>query len=293
MSNFEEKEPVYLIIPVHNRKNLTLGCLEHLTKTGDRQPYHIIVVDDGSTDGTGEDIKAQYPDVILLPGDGDLWWTGAIAKGMDYAYERGAQYFIWLNDDCLPDSNTLPLLIEFSQKNPDTIVAPTCYPEESNQPVFSGFLGRKRVEGEPGKVNYVDGMSGYCVLIPRTVYDKIGPPNAKRFPQYSGDDTYTLKATRSGFKACIVGDIKVTLVGPIRQTHKIKNYVKPGESPKVTFQKLFLAKKSPYYIPTKLFYHTGKYGPFLGTTFFAGKMSLWLAQWLQLQLTSKKVEVEK
>ncbi len=72
MSNFEEKEPVYLIIPVHNRKNLTLGCLEHLTKTGDRQPYHIIVVDDGSTDGTGEDIKAQYPDVILLPGDGDF-----------------------------------------------------------------------------------------------------------------------------------------------------------------------------------------------------------------------------
>ncbi|MEM1169042.1 MAG: glycosyltransferase family 2 protein [Cyanobacteria bacterium P01_H01_bin.35] len=291
MSNFEEKKSVYIIIPVHNRKHLTLGCLEHLTKTGDSQKYHIVVIDDGSTDGTTEDIKAQYPDVIVLPGDGDLWWTGAIATGMNYAYKQGAEYFIWLNDDCLPDSNTLSLLIEFSQKNPDTIIAPTCYPENSNIPVFGGFLGRQRIEGEPGKVNFVDGMSGYCVLIPRKVYDKIGPPNAKRFPQYSGDDTYTLKATRSGFKACIVGDIKAKLIGPIRQTHKIENYVKPGESPKTTFQQLFLAKKSPYYIPTKLFYHTAKYGIFLGTAFFLAKMSLWLVQWTQLQLTSKKVAV--
>lgn len=291
MSNFEEKESVYIIIPVHNRKYLTLGCLEHLTKTGDRQKYHIIVIDDGSTDGTTEDINAQYPDVIVLPGDGDLWWTGAIAKGMNYADEQGAEYFIWLNDDCLPETNTLTLLIEFAQKNPDTIIAPACYPEAEDRPVFNGFVGSKEMEAQPGEVNFVDGLCGYCVLIPKAVYNKIGTPNPYKFPQYSGDDTYTLKATRSGFKACIIGDIKVRLLGPIDETHKIEYYVKPGLSPMVTFKKLFLAKKSLYYIPTNFFFFTEKYGLLLGTLLFFGKMSFWLLQWFQLQLTITKAKV--
>ncbi|MFP3345185.1 glycosyltransferase, partial [Halomonas sp. SIMBA_159] len=85
------------IIPVHNRKNITLKCLETLKQCGDLDRYYTIVVDDGSTDGTSEAITNLYPEVTILTGDGNLWWTGAIRKGMEYAYERGAEYFIWLN----------------------------------------------------------------------------------------------------------------------------------------------------------------------------------------------------
>lgn len=287
MSNFEEKESVYIIIPVHNRKHLTLGCLEHLTKTGDGQKYHIVVIDDGSIDGTTEDINAQYPDVIVLPGDGDLWWTGAVAKGMEYAYQEGAEYFIWLNDDSLPEANTLPFLIEFARKNSDTIVSPACYNLEEKKIEENGFKGRTSCAARPGEKIFVEGMCGWCTVIPRSVFSKIGPPNAKRFPQYSGDDTYTLKATRSGFKACILGDVKVSLVGMVRQTHSIKNYFKPGFSLTSTLQKLFWTKKSPYYIPTKFFYHTEKYGILLGCVLFAVKMMSWLAQLAKLQMSSQ------
>jgi len=41
------KQSVYIIIPVHNRKALTLACLENLKTNGDLQKYHVIVVDDG------------------------------------------------------------------------------------------------------------------------------------------------------------------------------------------------------------------------------------------------------
>ena len=69
--NVAVKEPVYIIIPVHNRKQITLKCLENLDKSGDLQQYHVVVVDDGSTDGTTEAINNLFPDVKVLPGDGN------------------------------------------------------------------------------------------------------------------------------------------------------------------------------------------------------------------------------
>ena len=81
-----DKENVYIIIPVHNRKEITLKCLDTLKQNGDLDKYYVIVIDDGSTDGTSEAIQSLYPDVIILTGDGNLWWTGAIKKGMEYAY---------------------------------------------------------------------------------------------------------------------------------------------------------------------------------------------------------------
>jgi GT2 family glycosyltransferase len=72
------KQSIYIIIPVHNRKQITIACLENLNACDDLQKYHVIVVDDGSTDGTAEAIRSQYPIVEILTGDGNLWWTGAI-----------------------------------------------------------------------------------------------------------------------------------------------------------------------------------------------------------------------
>lgn len=55
------QKSVYIIIPVHNQKVLTLACLKNLKTNGDLQKYHVIVVDDGSSDGTAEKVTASYP----------------------------------------------------------------------------------------------------------------------------------------------------------------------------------------------------------------------------------------
>lgn len=282
------KEPVYIIIPVYNRKDLTLKCLEKLKNTGDSQRYSVVVVDDGSTDGTGEAIQKFYPDTIVLPGDGDLWWTGAMALGMDYAYQQGAEYFIWLNDDCLPESDSLPRLLDFARHHPDTIVAPACYNVSESKIDHNGFKGRKSCGATPGQVTEVDGMCGWCVVIPRSVFSKIGPPDAQKFPQYSGDDTYTLRATRAGFSACLVGDIQVKLVGQVRQTHKITSYCQPDKSFSAVINRVFWDKRSPYYLPTKFFYHTEKYGTILGCCLFLVKFLRWNFELVQKQLILPK-----
>lgn len=283
------KEPVFVIIPVHNRKLITLRCIESLKDNGDLGRYHIIIVDDGSTDGTDVAISELYPDVILLKGDGSLWWTGAISKGMNYAQQKGAEFFIWLNDDCITNSQTLRLLVEYSRKKPNTIVGAACYLSETNMLYPSGAKGRRRMMAKPSEVVHVDEMSGHCVCFPTQLIQQIGLPDIHRFPHYHGDSMYILRATRNGFSACILGDAQIYHSGELKS--RIQDFLDRSEqnlSLHSAFKKLFLCKKSFYFLPTQFFYYTNKYGLIIGTPVFVVKLFLWLLQFLRIQFLTTK-----
>ena len=279
-----EKESVYVIIPVYNRKNITLSCLDNLSKSGDLERYHAIVVDDGSTDGTTEAIQNLYPEVIVLSGDGNLWWTGAIKKGMEYAINRSAKYLIWLNDDCLPEKSALQSLSHFLQNNPDTIIGASCYNDGFNTLLESGFKGRARVKASPSEVVVVDGLSGYCVGISTSIVDQIGFPDADRFPHYFGDVMYVLRATQAKLKVCILGSAKVILLGENKTIHSLPNYLLKMSSMKLPL--LFWNKKSQYYLPAQFFYHIEKYNLPFGILLFLIKTSWYLLQFIKIKYLS-------
>lgn len=288
MPEIQNKHPIYIVTPVYNRRDVTLAFLDNLSKCGDLQRYHVVIVDDGSTDGTADAIRARYPEVIVLPGSGDLWWTGAMAAGMQAAHERGATHFFWINDDCLPQAGALPMMADFMRSHPDALVSASFYTAESTAPVrVSGFKGREGVSAQKGEVVAVDGMSGWCVGIPVTVFEKIGPPNAGKFPHYAGDSMYTLTATRAGFDACILGDAIATLVESGESRGDLFSVFKPELSLKASLRFLFWDKKSPFRLATQFSYHTTRYGNLLGTPLFLGRALMWLGQWAQLQIAAK------
>ena len=288
MSKVVDKESAYIIIPVYNRREITLTCLEGLKKNGDLQRYHLVVVDDGSSDGTKEAITESYPDVAVLTGDGNLWWTGAIALGMEYAYEQGAEYFIWLNDDCLPEPNALPRIVTFMQQHPGTIASASFYSPGATEPVrYSGFRGRKGQAASLGEIVEVEGTSGWCVGIPVAVFERIGSPEAKKFPHYAGDSTYTLKATRAGFNARILGDAIAMLVEPGTSRDDLPTYFNPQQTLLQSWHGIFWYQKSPFRLPTQFFYQTSRYGMLWGIALFFAKACLWLGKWGQLQVSSR------
>ena len=89
MENKQKNIRVEIVAPVHNRRDITLQCLRSLARINkDGLDVHIIIVDDGSTDGTSEAIAKQFPDVEIVKGDGNLCFTEGTNVGVRAALER-------------------------------------------------------------------------------------------------------------------------------------------------------------------------------------------------------------
>jgi GT2 family glycosyltransferase len=258
---------VFIVIPVHNRKNITLQCLSNLKKCIDYGNYHIVVIDDGSNDGTSQAIFDEYPKVIVLHGSGDLWWTGAICLGMKYAYEQKADYFFWLNDDTLPSSNALSLMVENCKENPNTIVSAQCYADQELKiPTYGGqkkgFLSLTLFHTPLGETCPCDCMSGNLVCFPRSVIEKIGFPPSDQLPHHQADIVYTWMAKTAGLKLKVMGDATAIC--------EFNPYEEGWSTSKISMLnrwKNLLSYKSNLYPPAFWHYCTKFYG-FLGFIIF-------------------------
>ena len=200
---------VSIIVPVHNRRETTLGCLRRLRDLRVFEWANAIVVDDGSTDGTASAVRAEFPTVKIAPGSGQLFWTGAIALGMMQALEEGAEYLFWLNDDCAPNPGALEALLHTARRTGGA-AGGVCVLGRSGAPVYGGF-DRGRVDLEfvsaaAGEERDCDALNGKMVCIARTAVQAIGLPDAAGLPHAFGDIDYTLRLRRAGFAVTVVGD---------------------------------------------------------------------------------------
>lgn len=204
-----------IVIPVHNRCAVTLGCIRRLVSEGVFSWAHVMVVDDGSSDGTATEIAARFPDVELLRGNGQLWWTGAIALGMEAALARGADYIMWLNDDCTPIPGALRRLRDVSAQR-SALVGGTCVLPGDEITIYGGLkrngFAFDLVPYRSGGIESCDALSGNLVCMPARLVRAIGLPDARGLPHAIGDLDYGLRAGRAGWPVLVVHDAKAEAV---------------------------------------------------------------------------------
>ena len=211
---------VSIIIPVHNRINITKQGLSSLTDSLNHckggcvnVKFEIIVVDDGSTDGSGDWIKRNYPFIHVVYGDGDLWWSGSVNRGVKYALDfLGTDYGLLWNDDLITDKEYFKILSEFLvQIDPvDYILGSrVCYESDKDRTwsvggYFSKWTGEKftiRNVKETKGILDCHWQPGMGTLVPKYVMiEKDIWWDEKRYPQYYGDSDFTLKCLEKGIQ---------------------------------------------------------------------------------------------
>lgn len=88
---------IAVLITCFNRKKKTLACLESLFSIVSN--CHVYLVDDKSADGTSEAIKQNFPQVKIIQGDGNLFWSRGMYTAWKEAIKGCYDFYLWLNDD--------------------------------------------------------------------------------------------------------------------------------------------------------------------------------------------------
>ncbi len=206
---------IEIVTPVHNRREITLQCLRscaRIEKEG--LDIHIVIVDDGSTDGTGKAIKKEFPNVEVVQGNGNLWFTEGTNVGVRTALKHKPDYVLMMNDDQVFDSKFLKYMVETAESFPRSIIGSLLLlwdePHKLFQvaPVWKTWKGgwqhydRQTIWTIPKKPWEVDLIVGNCVLVPVQAILEEGLMNSKRYPNF-GDVEYTPRLKKKGWKLLI------------------------------------------------------------------------------------------
>jgi len=198
-----------VIIPAHNRRATTVACVAALVADGVPAWADIVVMDDGSMDDTATAVASVLSTAVIIRGPGDWWWTGAIAKGMEWGLARDTDMFVWLNDDTRPEPGALRRLCAASASH-RAITGGVCLIPGTNEVVYGGHrrrgFGFELLPYRPGAIEPCDALSGNLVCVPREVVARIGLPDARKLPHALADLDYTMRAREQSVPVILIHD---------------------------------------------------------------------------------------
>ena len=203
---------IAIIIVNWNRREDTLSCLESLARMTYPE-YRIILVDNGSTDGSAEAVRARFPQIQVIELPENRRFAGGNNVGLRDVLEKGDDFALLLNNDTAVEPHFLDHLVAAAQRDVSiALIGPKIlYYDRSNVIWFAGgvlkptwgyvrHFGLRQVDdGRFDQSREVSFLTGCCLLIRRQVLEKVGLLD-ESFYLYSEDADYCLRASRAGYK---------------------------------------------------------------------------------------------
>lgn len=193
------------VVVTFNRLELLKQGIECLRKQ--QKLTGIIVVNNGSTDGTREWLDAQ-PGLLVVHQD-NVGGSGGFYTGIERAYSEGADWIWCMDDDVFPRPDCLDRLLPYTDRPEVGILSPRRLLEGKvfthefrhfnfTNPVGS-LHGRKLAKQQVNQATEIVGADFEGPFISRRVVEKIGLPNRELFI-FCDDTDYCLRAHLASFK---------------------------------------------------------------------------------------------
>jgi GT2 family glycosyltransferase len=260
---------VAVIILNWNKKHDTLECLRSVSNIRVPSGYRldIIVVDNGSRDGSVSFLKQRFPDALYCEHATNAGYAGGNNIGITEALTRKCSFILILNNDVVVDPDLVAELLSAMSRDRTVGIAGAVnyYYARRNTIQFSGGhiewsrgniydITRHRDDtGQFPRYRSVDTVAGSCMLIRREVIEKIGFMDERYFLNFEETDL-CCRARRAGYRVvtCMKARLwhKVSLsFGRYAHTNMVDYFITRNKP-------LFLWKNSPRsYVPLSLAYH--------------------------------------
>jgi GT2 family glycosyltransferase len=202
---------VIAILACHQRREMTREALSSFFDQDTDAPLvalSAVVVDDGSTDGTSEMIRREFPRAKAITGDGTLYWSGGMRLAEDLARSMDYEWLLWMNDDVVLDSGAIARLLAVADSWEGAIVVGAVRDPVTAETTYSGLrlsrwhpLRATRVEPGPDPAT-ADTFNGNVVLVRRDICEAVGGID-RAFIHSAGDMDYGLRAKGLGFEIVV------------------------------------------------------------------------------------------
>src|SRR2546421_3029580 len=200
----------------------TVACLRSLAEV--RWPRReVILVDNGSTDGTPETVRSKFPDVDVLANPTNLGFSAANNLGIERALSRDSDWVFILNNDTVLAPDVVEQLIAAAETHPDAgILSPLIFFADPPDLVWFGGARfdparghsgrmehyRSRLPAGFGGVRLIDRAAGAAMLISRKAIERVGAFDPELFFLHEDVDL-SLRARAAGFEVLLVPDARV------------------------------------------------------------------------------------
>jgi GT2 family glycosyltransferase len=207
----------WLIVLSWNGREDTLACLASLAALRDADT-EVVVVDNGSTDGSVEALRAAHPEVHVVENGRNLGFAGGNNAGLRHAFERGGQWAVLVNNDATLAPDAIDRLRRAAVEHPAAgmLAGKVFFDEPPDRIWFAGqrfwpafgYSGRPRGYGRRDGPRYrrayrTDRAAGAFMAVSRRVVDAVGLLDDDLFA-YVEDVDWCCRARAAGFEIWFV-----------------------------------------------------------------------------------------
>jgi GT2 family glycosyltransferase len=219
----EVQPHVAVVVLSWNGREDTIDCLRSLQRVA-WEPLTTIVVDNGSSDGTLEAVRAGFPEVTVIRSEENVGFADGNNIGMRAALESGAGYVLILNNDTIVDERIVEVLVGEAQRRPDAgALCPLIrYVDPPDRIWYAGARfdpraihnGRhtgygERDTGQYHAVREIGRATGAAMFVPRRVIEEVGYFDGRLFIQVEDVD-WSLRMRAAGYRILFVPDAIVS-----------------------------------------------------------------------------------